>query len=63
MWDFKFGSDEAYATLKIAELHDFAWETLRRNRDYWTDFRSQQARRSLVMSSKFRQRWGLSFRG
>jgi hypothetical protein len=63
MWDFKFRSDEAYARLKIAELHDFAWEMLRRNGHYWNDFRLLQGRGSLVMSNKFRKRWGLSFRG
>lgn len=57
-------SPEAYAIMQDAEAADFAWEFLRRNADYREDHRRLQNRGSLfAVSRKFRQRWGLSFRG
>jgi len=50
--------------MQVAEAADFAWEFLRRNGDYREDHRKLQSGGSLfAVSRKFRQRWGLSFRG
>ena len=48
-----------------SEATDFAWECLRRNLDYREDYRSLQRGGSpaALSEEKFRERWGLSFRG
>lgn len=57
-------SPEAYAIMQDAEAADFAWEFLRRNADYREDHRRLQNGGSVfAVNRKFRQRWGLSFRG
>jgi hypothetical protein len=57
-------SPEAYAVMQVAEAADFAWEFLRRNGDYREDHRKlQRSGTPFTVNPKFRQRWGLSFRG
>jgi hypothetical protein len=57
-------SPQSYTIMQDAEATDFAWEFLRRNADYREDHRKLQSGGSLfTVNPKFRQRWGLSFRG
>ena len=57
-------SPEAYVIMQDAEAADFAWEFLRRNAEYRDDHRKLQLGGPLLaVRWKFRQRWGLSFRG
>jgi hypothetical protein len=57
-------SEEAYANFKNAESMDVAWEWLRRDADYQSDFRNlEDAQRLSGATETFRQQWGLSFRG
>jgi len=57
-------SEEAYANFKNAETMDIAWEWLRRDADYQSDFRNlEDAQRLSGATETFRQQWGLSFRG
>ena len=56
-------SEEAYANFKNAESMDVAWEWLRRDADYQSDFRNlEDAQRLSGATETFRQQWGLSFR-
>jgi hypothetical protein len=64
MSEFDWRSPEAYAKMQTAEATEFAWECLRRNGDYREEYRRLQSRGSIPeVSSEFRSRWGLSFRG
>jgi hypothetical protein len=57
-------SEEAYANFKNAESMDIAWEWLRRDANYQSDFRRlEDAQRLSGATETFRQQWGLSFRG
>jgi hypothetical protein len=56
-------SEEAYANFKNAESMDVAWEWLRRDANYQSDFRNlEDAQRLSGATETFRQQWGLSFR-
>jgi hypothetical protein len=64
MADVDWRSEEAYANFKNAESMDIAWEWLRRDANYQSDFRSlEDAQRLSGATETFRQQWGLSFRG
>jgi len=54
-------SPEAYKNMQNAEAADFAWECLRRNNDYQTEYRALRADPTVVTAG-FRSKWGLSFR-
>ena len=57
-------SEEAYANFKNAESMDIAWEWLRRDADYQSDYRRLEDAQQLSSATEtFRQQWGLSFRG
>ena len=57
-------SEEAYANFGNAESMDIAWEWLRRDANYQSDFRNlEDAQRLSGATETFRQQWGLSFRG
>lgn len=63
MSEFDWRSSETYKPLQAADAPDFAWECLRRNNDYRTEYRALQNDGSPdAVSSGFRSRWGLSFR-
>lgn len=56
-------SEEAYANFKNAKSMDVAWEWLRRDANYQSDFRNlEDAQRLSGTTETFRQHWGLSFR-
>jgi len=56
-------SEEAYANFKNAESMDIAWELLRRDSDYQSDYRNIDKPQLLsAATGAFRQKWGLSFR-
>jgi hypothetical protein len=56
-------SEEAYANFGNAESMDIAWEWLRRDANYQSDYQSlENAQRLSDTTETFRQRWGLSFR-
>ena len=64
MADVDWRSEEAYANFKNAESMDIAWEWLRRDADYQSDFRRLEDAQLLSGATEtFRQQWGLSFRG
>ena len=64
MADVDWRSEEAYANFKNAESMDIAWEWLRRDADYQSDYRRlEDAQRLSSATETFRQQWGLSFRG
>ena len=64
MSEFDWRSPGAYANMKGGNRPDLAWECLRRNDDYRTDCRALPGTGSPIkVSSEFRRRWGLSFRG
>ena len=64
MADVDWRSEEAYANFKNAESMDIAWEWLRRDANYQSDFRNlEDAQRLSGATETFRQQWGLSFRG
>jgi hypothetical protein len=42
MFESDWRSPETYAKLQTVEAADFAWECLRRNRDYREDYRTPQ---------------------
>jgi Family of unknown function (DUF6499) len=63
MSEFDWRSAEAYTNLRGADAADFAWEFLRRSGDYREDYRLVQSGGLPDLIAKFRQRWGLSFRG
>ncbi|WP_291612254.1 DUF6499 domain-containing protein [Bradyrhizobium sp.] len=58
---FDWRSSNAYDRVHEAETTGLAWECLRRNPDFRTDYRSASKVLPQV-SPEFRQRWGLSFR-
>lgn len=63
MSEFDWRSSDTYKKLQAADAPDFAWECLRRNNDYGSEYRTLQNSGSLgPVSSEFRSRWGLSFR-
>jgi hypothetical protein len=55
-------SADFYDRLEGAEITGFAWECLRRNRDFQQDHRTAPPP-GLSASTEFRQNWGLVFRG
>jgi hypothetical protein len=56
-------SPGAYRAMQYADVADFAWECLRRNDDYRTDYQSLPEPKSpFGVNDGFRQRWGLTFR-
>jgi len=56
-------SEEAYANFNNAESMDIAWEWLRRDANYQSDYQSlENAQRLSDTTETFRQQWGLSFR-
>ena len=56
-------SPEASDHAKTLEPTGFAWECLRRNPDYQSDFDAlTQATSDPMMITTFRRRWGLCFR-
>jgi hypothetical protein len=64
MADVDWRSEEAYANFKNAESMDIAWEWLRRDADYQSDYRRLEGAQQLSSATEtFRQQWGLSFRG
>jgi len=64
MADVDWRSEEAYTNFKNAESMDIAWEWLRRDADYQSDYRRlEDAQRLSGATETFRQQWGLSFRG
>ena len=64
MADVDWRSEEAYANFKNAESMDIAWEWLRRDADYQSDYRRlEDAQRLSGATETFRDQWGLSFRG
>jgi len=64
MADVDWRSEEAYANFKNAESMDIAWEWLRRDANYQSDYQSlENAQRLSDTTETFRQQWGLSFRG
>jgi Family of unknown function (DUF6499) len=57
-------SEQAYANFEKAETADMAWEWLRRDSEYQTDYKTLVSNgRSGAVTHVFRQKWGLSFRG
>ena len=62
MPDFNWRSPDTYARTQNAETTDMAWECLRRNPDYQYDHK-QIAGRGLDVTTEFRRKWGLCFRG
>jgi hypothetical protein len=54
-------SPDAYKSMQKAEAPDFAWECLRRNKDYQSEYRALRSDPTVV-PVQFRSRWGLSFR-
>ena len=64
MADVDWRSEQAYANFKNAESMDIAWEWLRRDADYQSDYRRLEDAQQLSSATEtFRQQWGLSFRG
>jgi len=64
MADVDWRSEEAYANFNNAESMDIAWEWLRRDADYQSDYRRLEDAQQLSSATEtFRQQWGLSFRG
>jgi hypothetical protein len=64
MSGFDWRSPVAYANMKGGNRPDFAWECLRRNDNCRSEYRALPGTGSPVnVSSEFRRRWGLSFRG
>ena len=64
MADVDWRSEEAYTNFKNAESMDIAWEWLRRDADYQSDYRRLEDAQQLSSATEtFRQQWGLSFRG
>jgi len=56
-------SPEAYANLQTADAADLAWECLRRNPDYQTNYRQWVETGSAPAGdAEFRRLWGLTFR-
>jgi hypothetical protein len=56
-------SEKDYAKFEKAETVDFAWEYLRRDREYQQEFRNlTSAAPSSGTPHPFRKKWGLSFR-
>ena len=63
MSEFDWRSSETYKKLQAADAPDFAWECLRRNSDYRSEYRTHHdGGASGAVSREFRNRWGLSFR-
>ena len=63
MPDFDWRSPEAYDRARTLEPSGFAWECLRRNPDYQSDFDTlPYATPDPMMITTFRRRWGLCFR-
>ena len=62
MPDFDWRSPEAYSKLQNADPTGLAWECLRRNAEYQKQYRSL-ANPSGGAPARFREKWGLSFRG
>ena len=63
MADVDWRSEEAYTNFKNAESMDIAWEWLRRDADYQSDYRRlEDAQRLSDATETFRLKWGLSFR-
>ena len=63
MADVDWRSEEAYANFKNAESMDIAWEWLRRDANYQSDYRRLKDAQQLSGATEtFRQQWGLSFR-
>jgi hypothetical protein len=57
-------SDQDYANFDKAEIDAFAWEYLRRDKEYEQEFRNlTAAAQPNGAPQQFRQKWGLSFRG
>ena len=64
MADVDWRSEEAYTNFNNAESMDIAWEWLRRDADYQSDYRRLEDAQQLSSATEtFRQQWGLSFRG
>lgn len=62
MSEFDWRSPTAYKKMLNAEAADFAWEYLRRNRDYREDYRNRQNIGSIAAADPtFRQQWGFLF--
>ncbi|MFB9264643.1 transcriptional regulator domain-containing protein [Bradyrhizobium erythrophlei] len=56
-------SEQAYPDAKTTETVDLAWECLRRDREYKTDYKMLlSSKRSSMTADHFRWKWGLSFR-
>ena len=62
MSDFDWESPEVYERAQDAEITGFAWECLRRNPDYQRDH-DEIAGHDSAVTTDFRRRWGLCFRG
>jgi hypothetical protein len=57
-------SEQDYANFDKAETDAFAWEYLRRDKEYAQEFRNlTAAAQSSGAPHQFRKKWGLSFRG
>ena len=62
MPNFDWRSPELYERAREAEITGFAWECLRRNPKYQRDHK-EIVGRDLDVTTEFRRRWGLCFRG
>lgn len=63
MAEIDWRSEEAYANFKNAESMDIAWEWLRRDANYQSDYQGlEHGQRLSGAPEAFRAQWGLSFR-
>ena len=62
MPNFDWRSPELYERAREAEITGFAWECLRRNPHYQRDH-DEIVEPDLGVTTEFRRRWGLCFRG
>lgn len=56
-------SERAYNEAKKAETVDIAWEWLRRDHEYYKDFKALVSRKQSGATDDFRRKWGLTFPG
>jgi hypothetical protein len=59
---FDWRSPEVYERAQEAEITGFAWECLRRNPDYQRQH-DEIVGHDFDVTTEFRRRWGLCFRG
>jgi hypothetical protein len=61
MSEFDWRLAQTYAGLEAADAADFAWEFLRRNREYRVEYDTLRRGATVELIAKFRERWGCSF--